>query len=297
MSARRGAVQLDRLQLAWLQELGVQAALLRPYAAAQRVKTRVANAMVHVRADAHAADGASVPYDTSRMSAARLTSTAPPALTTRPSASLAQVVGQGPQRARMAAAARQSAPPPPPPHRLVHLACQRYAAQHGATGAHQASSADWLIVSETTAVANDMRTLVPGRAAQLLHAMLAAVRMQPTDGIVRFQRNLVLPQTHATDGGHAVPASSPTLQDQISDPVAAVRPACILALGRAVAGALLQTTETLESLRGRVWSYPDATGQSIPVVVTYPPGWLLANPQHKAEVWRDLLLARVAHSP
>jgi len=152
-----------------------------------------------------------------------------------------------------------------------------------------APSADWLIVSETSA-AGDARTLMRGRAAQLLDAMLAAVGMHPTDAVWRFAAHPVASSPHSgTD--HA-----PIQADQIKDRVSAVRPACILALGRTAATALLHTTQTLQSLRGKVWSYTDAAGQSTPVVATYPPGWLLANPQHKVDVWRDLLLARAAQS-
>jgi len=141
---------------------------------------------------------------------------------------------------------------------------------------------------EAALTASDAHTQAQGRAAQLLHAMLAAVRLQPTDAIMRLQTPPILP--------HAAEEESPTLQGQIQDHVNRLQPVCILALGRVAAAALLQTTQDLESLRGKVWSYPDAAGDPIPVVVTYPPGWLLANPQHKANAWRDLLLAHAAQS-
>jgi len=249
-------VRLDALQLAWLQELGVEAALLRPYAPSR--------------------PHSSIPPPPSR----------PAPLPNAP---------QGGQQVRAtirhpvaAPTSKQPQPQPHvPPHRTPHLACQVYAARTDAMP--HAPRADWLIVSETPAV-GDAHTLIPGRAAQLLDAILAAIGMHPTDAVWRF------PAHPATPSPHTAADRTPTQQDQIKDRVSAVRPACILALGRTAATALLHTTQTLQSLRGKVWSYVDATGQSTPVVATYPPGWLLANPQHKVDVWRDLLLARAAQS-
>jgi DNA polymerase len=42
----------------------------------------------------------------------------------------------------------------------------------------------------------------------------------------------------------------------------------------------------LGKLRGQVWHY-----QGVPVVVTYPPAYLLRAGQDKARAWEDLCLA------
>jgi DNA polymerase len=50
--------------------------------------------------------------------------------------------------------------------------------------------------------------------------------------------------------------------------------------------ALLQTAEPLGKMRGQVHHY-----QGVPVVVTYPPAYLLRNQADKGKAWADLCLA------
>jgi len=244
MIQANSALHLNPLQLAWLQELGVEAALLRRHA-------------VPVAFSAPAARPPATPASQNPPNPLRA---ARAAVVRKPAAPRAQALAPEPQAA---------------PQRAVSLACQLYAPQESAAGSGQAPA--WLVVGEVLAAAG---------AAQLLHAMLAAVRLQPVDPVARLQAHAGLAQ--------ADDEARPTLQAQIQNHLQTWQPACVLALGRVAASALLQTTDELESLRGKVWSCVDAAGKPVPVVVTYPPGWLLANPRHKAGVWRDLLLARAA---
>ena len=68
--------------------------------------------------------------------------------------------------------------------------------------------------------------------------------------------------------------------------VALVRPRIILAMGRFAVQSLLQTTEPIGKLRGRVHHY-----QGVPVIVTYHPAYLLRSLGEKAKAWADLCLA------
>ena len=68
--------------------------------------------------------------------------------------------------------------------------------------------------------------------------------------------------------------------------VALVQPRVILAMGRFAVQSLLQTTEPIGRLRGRVHRY-----QGVPVIVTYHPSYLLRTPADKAKAWQDLCLA------
>jgi DNA polymerase len=68
--------------------------------------------------------------------------------------------------------------------------------------------------------------------------------------------------------------------------VALVKPRVILVMGRFAMQSLLQTTEPLGKMRGQVHRY-----QGVPVVVTYPPAYLLRNQADKAKAWADLCLA------
>ena len=74
--------------------------------------------------------------------------------------------------------------------------------------------------------------------------------------------------------------------------IALVQPKVILAMGRLAMQMLLSEDHPqglklpLGKLRGQVWHY-----QGVPVVVTYPPAYLLRNGQDKARAWQDLCLA------
>ena len=62
-----------------------------------------------------------------------------------------------------------------------------------------------------------------------------------------------------------------------------VKPKFICCLGAVVAQTLLGTTDTLQSLRGKVHNY-----NGISVVCTYHPASLLRNPDMKKEAWSDI---------
>ena len=57
-------------------------------------------------------------------------------------------------------------------------------------------------------------------------------------------------------------------------------------MGRTAALALLQSAEPLGKLRSQVHSF-----KGVPVVVTYPPAYLLRNQADKAKAWADLCMA------
>lgn len=79
--------------------------------------------------------------------------------------------------------------------------------------------------------------------------------------------------------------------------IALTQPKVILAMGRFAMQLLLSETPPeqarlpLGKLRGQVWRFAD-----VPVVVTYPPAFLLRNGADKAKAWADLCLARAVAS-
>lgn len=79
--------------------------------------------------------------------------------------------------------------------------------------------------------------------------------------------------------------------------IALTQPKVILAMGRFAMQLLLSDTPPeqarlpLGKLRGQVWRFAD-----VPVVVSYPPAYLLRNGQDKARAWADLCLARAVAS-
>ncbi|WP_222622882.1 uracil-DNA glycosylase family protein [Ramlibacter cellulosilyticus] len=136
-----------------------------------------------------------------------------------------------------------------------------------------ASAADlqggWLVLCD----ASESEGEPAMQAARLLDGMLAALAL-PAGEKVCIAR---VPAMRASDAG----------QDAVlRRPVALLRPKIILAMGRASPQVLLQTTEPVGKLRGRVHRCDD-----VPVVVTYPPAYLLRNLPDKAKAWADLVLA------
>ncbi|HEX5697266.1 MAG TPA: uracil-DNA glycosylase [Rhodoferax sp.] len=75
--------------------------------------------------------------------------------------------------------------------------------------------------------------------------------------------------------------------------IALTQPKVIIAMGRFAMQLLLSETPPAQArlplgkLRGQVWRFA-----GVPVVVTYPPVYLLRNGQDKARAWADLCLAR-----
>lgn len=68
--------------------------------------------------------------------------------------------------------------------------------------------------------------------------------------------------------------------------VALIQPKIILTMGRFAVQSLLQTSDPIGRLRGRVHHY-----QGVPVIVTYHPAYLLRSLPEKAKAWQDLCLA------
>ena len=70
-----------------------------------------------------------------------------------------------------------------------------------------------------------------------------------------------------------------------------MQPRVILAVGRIAAQNLLNSTDAVGRLRGRVHRF--GPGQ-VPLVVTYHPAYLLRSPAQKGKAWADLQLAVAA---
>jgi uracil-DNA glycosylase family 4 len=137
------------------------------------------------------------------------------------------------------------------------------------------ASAEWLVVGEAFDAGDDSAA----DQERLLDNMLAAVgvaRAAPTRQ--RRATFLALPARSPAEGG----GWAALLQSAFDS----VQPACVLALGRNAAQALLDTDEPLGALRGRRESRA-----GVPVVVTFPPAYLLRHPAEKAKAWADLCLA------
>ena len=151
-------------------------------------------------------------------------------------------------------------------------------------------SADWMIIGEAPGAEEDSRgEPFVGRAGQLLNEMLLAVGL-------RRERVFIANILKCRPPGNRDPrpaeieACAAHLQRQVDT----VQPKLILAVGRIAAQSLLDSSSPVGRLRGRVHVYgPD----SIPLVVTYHPAYLLRSPGQKQRAWDDLCLARATVAP
>jgi DNA polymerase len=144
------------------------------------------------------------------------------------------------------------------------------------------ASADWMIVGDAPGEEEDKAAQsFAGPAGQLLDNMLKAL------SLTREQVYL----THALKcrtpvGRNASQVEVSHCATYLARQVELVQPKVILAMGRTAALALLQSAEPLGKLRSQVQSF-----KGVPVVVTYPPAYLLRNQADKAKAWADLCRA------
>jgi uracil-DNA glycosylase family 4 len=117
-----------------------------------------------------------------------------------------------------------------------------------------------------------------GRAGQLLNKIIEAVGMKREDVYICNILKCRPPNKRDPLPMEMDPCS-PYLMKQIE----LVKPKFIICLGRISAQWLLQTKETLTSLRGKAHDF-----QGAKLIVTYHPAALLRNPNWKRPAWDDM---------
>ncbi len=149
-------------------------------------------------------------------------------------------------------------------------------------------SAQWMVIGEAPGENEDLQgEPFVGQAGKLLDNMLAAIglnRSAPGGQAGVYIANAL--KCRPPGNRNPEPVELQTCAPYLVRQVALVQPRIILAMGRFAVQSLLQTSEPIGKLRGRVHQY-----QGVPVVVTYHPAYLLRNPADKAKAWADLVLA------
>lgn len=146
------------------------------------------------------------------------------------------------------------------------------------------ANADWLIVGEAPGAEEDRQgEPFVGQAGKLLDNMLAAIQLKRGENVYIANVLKCRPPENRDPHGEEVLECDPFLKRQVE----LIKPKLIIALGKFAAQSLLQSENTIASMRGQLYQYND-----VPVIVTYHPAYLLRNLADKAKAWEDLCFAR-----
>ena len=116
-----------------------------------------------------------------------------------------------------------------------------------------------------------------GRAGQLLNNMIA-MGLRREDVYIANVVKCRPPQNRAPERDE-IETCSPFLMRQVD----VIRPKIIVALGATAAKTLLGISDSMASLRGRLYDF-----RGTKLAVTYHPAFLLRDPRQKKEAWKDL---------
>ena len=308
--ADAGAPRLSAIQLAWLQEIGVDKRLLARFISPKAKAPQSAVSLLPSSAGSEAPEAPEAPVaPVAPVTAAGLLQR-PSQPAGRPAAiPAAPAVVQPVEKKRLPDKGGERAPLGPIPQELGALQtfvseCQA-CSLHGERGQIVFGSGaqldvDWLVIGEAPGERDD-RVGLPfqGKAGDLLRNMMACIQdsdvsVSDPDGSASglYYTNVIKcrPRGNRKPRAEEIAACMPFLHRQIS----LMRPRRLLLLGHLAAQAVLATDRAFEDLRGEVQHYKTEEGGSIPAVVTYHPAALLARPQDKARSWADLILARHA---
>ena len=298
-------LQLDDRQRAMLAEMGIKLWLPKAAPATPEIVASGADSTgAEARSDAESAQSASAVAPATRAPAApsapRVRPAAPPQ-SAAPEPQSAMVLGPRPEGvADMDWSQLEAAV-------AACRACGLCAGRTQTVFGVGARSADWMVIGEAPGE-NEDRQGQPfvGQAGKLLDAMLAAIGLSRqaedtpesvaasahpagAEGQKVLKRGVYIanvlkcrPPGNRNPQPDEIAQCEPYLRRQ----VALVQPKVILAMGRFAVQSLLQTTEPIGRLRGRVHQY-----QGVPVIVTYHPAYLLRALPEKAKAWQDLCLA------
>ena len=140
-------------------------------------------------------------------------------------------------------------------------------------------SAELLVIGEAPGRDEDLQgEPFVGRAGQLLNAMLAAIGFQ-RDQVYIANILKCRPPNNRDPKPEEAEACDSWLRQQIE----LIQPVVILVLGRIAAHKLLNTDQSLGTLRGKQYNY-----EGIPLIVSYHPAYLLRKPVDKRKSWQDL---------
>jgi uracil-DNA glycosylase family 4 len=168
--------------------------------------------------------------------------------------------------------------------KCAHLACSRTQTVFGVGN----PDADLMFIGEAPGVDEDQQgEPFVGRAGQLLTRILKAMNFAREDVYIA---NILKcrPDMPAGSFGNRppTPTEMQTCRPYLVEQIEIIQPSVLVALGAVAVEGLLGTRATMRELRGRWHTY-----NSIPLMITYHPAYLLRNqaPSEKRKVWEDML--------
>jgi len=124
-----------------------------------------------------------------------------------------------------------------------------------------------------------------GKAGQLLNKILTAVNLKREEVYICNILKCRPPNNRDPETSE-MESCTPYLYKQIE----LIKPKFIICLGRIAGQWLLQTSETLTALRGKIHDF-----NGIKLIVTYHPAALLRNPNWKYPTWEDMKMFKKAY--
>jgi len=168
--------------------------------------------------------------------------------------------------------------------KCAHLACSRTQTVFGVGN----PDADLMFIGEAPGADEDQQgEPFVGRAGQLLTRILKAMNFAREDVYIA---NILKcrPDMPARSFGNRppTPIEMQTCRPYLLEQIDIIQPSVLVALGAVAVEGLLGTRAAMREMRGRWHTY-----NSIPLMITYHPAYLLRNqaPSEKRKVWEDML--------
>ena len=168
--------------------------------------------------------------------------------------------------------------------KCAHLACSRTQTVFGVGN----PDADLMFIGEAPGADEDQQgEPFVGRAGQLLTRILKAMNFEREDVYIA---NILKcrPDMPAGSFGNRppTPTEMQTCRPYLLEQIDVIQPSVLVALGAVAVEGLLGTRAAMRKMRGRWHTY-----NSIPLMITYHPAYLLRNqaPSEKRKVWEDML--------
>lgn len=122
-----------------------------------------------------------------------------------------------------------------------------------------------------------------GEEDGMVSRMLAAIHLSPEEAFITNVVKCTIPGDCHPDHENINTCFS-FLKQQIQ----VLKPEIICTMGIVAAKALVKNSQSLSQLRGKLYSFTLSERETIPVIPTYHPTFLLANPEFKRATWEDL---------